>query len=328
MSRKIRLAMFRVDNHLYHYLPVLAKLDMLRFRDVSPECHYWFTDCYFPLIVVPKVAGGIEVTKICDYEPHRAREAAGVLAKPPEVVEDPRDLARNVDAAFIANCGDDGSDHRELSEPFLRKKIPTFIDKPFALSTKDAVAMVRLARRHKTPIYSASLLSVVKQPELLRRQFKRIGGVVSGVVNGAPGWKTESGQEGVIHAVSLVQAVFGSGLRSVFCHGDHPGHYAALEYESGLQVSMHLAVGIGGYTVEVFGSNRDPNLCSLHSGMIGNVDYSLGASTIAHHFKRMIQTGKPPRDYDEMIENIAVCEALSKSRKLGRKVKIREVWKR
>jgi predicted dehydrogenase len=320
--------MFRVDNHLYHYLPVLTKLDMLRLREISPECHYWFTDCYFPLEVVPKVATGFEVTKICDYDPGRAHEAAEVFIKRPEIVEDPRDLARNVDAAFIANCSEDGSDHLELSEPLIRKKIPTFIDKPFALSTKDAVAMVRLARRHKTPIYSASLLRVVEQAEFLRRQFKRIGGVVSGVVNGAPGWYTESGQEGVIHGVSLVQAVFGSGVRSVFCHGDHPGHYAAITYESGLQVHMHLANGIAGYTVEVFGANRDPNLRSIHSGMIGNVDYSAGASTIAHHFKRMIRTGKPPQDYEEMIENIAVCEALLKSRKLGRKVKISEVWKR
>ncbi len=328
MPRKIRLGMFRADGHLFHYLPVLAKIDMLRLREVCPACHYWFADCYRPAIVVPKVARGFEVTKLCDYDPHRARTAAGVLARRPEVVEDPRDLARDVDAVFLANCDEDGADHLELSEPLIRKKIPTFIDKPFALSTKDAVEMVRLARRHKTPIYSASLMSVVEQPEILRRQFRRIGGVVSGVVSGSPGWRTESGQEGVIHGASLVQAVFGSGVSSVFCHGDHPGHYAAIVYESGLQVSMHLAQGIGGYTVEVFGANRDPNPRSLYCDMIGNVDYSVGASTIAHRFKRMIQTGKPPRDYDEMIENVAVCEALLKSRKLGRKVKLSEVWKR
>jgi len=328
MARKIRLAMFRVDNHLYHYLPVLAKLDMLRLREISPECHAWFTDCYRPLEVIPKVATGFEVTKICDYNPACAREATSVFAKRPEVVEDPRDLARDVDAVFIANCGDDGSDHLKLSEPLIRKRIPTFIDKPFALATKDAVEMVRLARRYQTPIYSSSLLSIAEQPEILRRQFQRIGGVSAGVVTGAPGWRTDSGQEGVIHGVSLVQAVFGCGVASVYCHGDHPGHYAAIVFESGLQVSMHLAPGIAGYTVEVFGNNRDPNPGYLSSGMIGNIDFSVGASVIAHRFKRMIQTGKPPRDYEEMIENIAVCEALRKSRKLGRKVKIREVWKK
>ena len=90
---------------------------------------------------------------------------------------------------------------------------------------------------------------------------------------------------------------------------------------------MHLAPGIAGYTVEVFGANRDPNHRSLYSGLIGNVDYAVGASVVAHRFKRMIRTGKPPRDYDDMIENIAVCEAGLRSLKLGRKVKIKEVWR-
>ena len=139
MARKIRLAMFRVDNHLYHFLPVLAKLDLLRLREISPECHYWFTDCYRPLEVVPKVATGFEVTKICDYDAARAEEAATVFVKRPTVVQDPSELASDVDAAFIANCGDDGSDHLQLAEPLIRKKIPTFVDKPFALATKDAI---------------------------------------------------------------------------------------------------------------------------------------------------------------------------------------------
>ena len=327
MTQKIRLAMFRVDSHLYHYLPVLTQLDMMRWHEIAPECHYWFTDCYRPLEVVPKIATGFEVTKICDYNPDCAEKAASVFVKRPEVVENPRNLGHDIDAAFIANCGDDGSDHLKLSEPLIRKGIPTFIDKPFALSTKDAVEMVRLARRHQTPIYSSSLLSITEQPKILRRQFQRIGGVSAGVVTGSPGWRTESGQEGVIHGVSLVQAVFGCGVVSVYCHGDHPGHYAAIVFASGLQVSMHLAPGIGGYTVEVFGKNGDPNPRYLTSGIIGNVDFSVGASVIAHRFKRMIQTGKPPRDYEEMIENIAVCEALRKSRKLDRKVKIHEIWR-
>ena len=110
-----------------------------------------------------------------------------------QVCEDLRDMCRDVDAAFLCNCGLDGSDHRELAEPFIKKGIPTFIDKPLALEAKDASAMVKLARRYKTPIYSTSLLAVVDQVDTLRRQFNRIGNVTRGTVSGAPGWRTKSG---------------------------------------------------------------------------------------------------------------------------------------
>lgn len=328
MAKKIRLAMFRVDFHLYHYAPVLAKLNMRQFRELSSACHYWFTDCYDPFTVVPKVAGGFQVVAVGDYDSDKAQEGAGVFLDKPRATDDPKDLLRDVDAAFICNCDLDGSDHRKLAEPFIRKRIPTFIDKPFALATTDAIAMVNLAKRYRTPIYSSSLLSVAYANDNLRRRFNQIGGAVTGMVCGAPGWATPSGQEGVIHGVSLLQGVFGYAAKWVQAFGDHPGHIARVGYSSGLEVGMYLKPGIGGYTVEVFGANRDPNPRHLFSDMIDNTDYAVGASIIAHRFRRMVRTGKPPRDYDEMIENIAVCEALRRSRKTGRKVAVREVWKR
>lgn len=329
MPKLIRLAMLRIDNHFHHFLPVMARIDLRQLREISPECHYWFTDCYRPFGVVPPFIDGFDVVKLWDHQPEKVQKALTLFPTPPVACAERRELTRDVDAAFINNCDLDGSDHRRLAEPFIKRGIPTYIDKPFALSTRDAVAMVKLARRHRTPIYSSSLLSVVDQVENMRRELKQIGKrVTAGVVAGAPGWATESGQEGVIHGISLLQGIFGYGAQWALSFGRYPSQYAVIGYDSGLEVSMALNNGIAGYTAEAFGSNRDPHKRCLYSGMVGNTDFALGASVIAGRFLKMIRTGKPPRDYDEMIENIAVCEAARKSWKLGRKVKIAEVWKR
>ena len=85
MPRAIRLGVLNVDNHLYHFLPVLAKLDLRRFREVTPECHYWFTDCYRPFEVVPKFVTGFKVTRLWDADPVLAQEGITVFADPPEI---------------------------------------------------------------------------------------------------------------------------------------------------------------------------------------------------------------------------------------------------
>jgi hypothetical protein len=41
----------------------------------------------------------------------------------------------------------------------------------------------------------------------------------------------------------------------------------------------------------------------------------------------MARTRKAPVDYNDMIENVAVVAAARKAHKLGRTVKLREVWR-
>src|SRR5689334_18168979 len=53
-----------------------------------------------------------------------------------EIVEKPADLIKRVDAIMIES--QQGSRHLERARPFLEAGIPTFVDKPFANSLKDA----------------------------------------------------------------------------------------------------------------------------------------------------------------------------------------------
>src|SRR5687767_1448341 len=73
-----------------------------------------------------------------------------------KLVDKPEDMIGKVDGIMIESvCG---SVHLERARPFLEAGIPTWIDKPFANSTRDAEAILNLAAKKNVPVFSASSL--------------------------------------------------------------------------------------------------------------------------------------------------------------------------
>lgn len=64
-------------------------------------------------------------------------------------------MAENVDAFIIHSI--DGRKHRPQLEALLRYGKPVFVDKPFAASLEDAVAMFEAADSARVPVFSSSL---------------------------------------------------------------------------------------------------------------------------------------------------------------------------
>lgn len=85
------------------------------------------------------------------------------------LVDKLEDLLGKVDGVLIES--NDGSIHLERARPFLEAGIPVFIDKPFALSVKDAEALANLAARKNLPIFSSSSLRFAPEVQdiVLRR---------------------------------------------------------------------------------------------------------------------------------------------------------------
>lgn len=81
--------------------------------------------------------------------PTRGWEGLDVVAEPP-------DLVRLVDAAVV--LGRDGSHHRGAAEPLLRAGLSVFVDKPFALTSRDAAALIAQARAAGGRVTSFSAL--------------------------------------------------------------------------------------------------------------------------------------------------------------------------
>ena len=84
----------------------------------------------------------------------------------------------------------DGSVHLERAMPFLKRGMPTYVDKPFACSLADARAMFKVAMESHVPLMSSSSLRYA--PEVVAAQGgKGASGAVVGVSTYGPAPTTQ-----------------------------------------------------------------------------------------------------------------------------------------
>ena len=346
MKGKIRLGVLRCDTHAYWYAPFFAKCDCDRFRINDTACYNIFCSLADPYKLDIPWVPGFTIASCWDEEKERARKFSATFLGTAEVASSPEEMAdkKKIDAAFIADCSGDGHDKLKLARPFIEKGIPVFVDKPFAHNLKDAKALVRLAKKHRTPIMSASLLEYNTVAKQFARRFDEIGEVGMIVVNGVG----SVGLPGIIHGIALVRNFFGDGVESVQAMGDVPLHESASRKlnAGGLPdfkakrvplnyIHMHYANGKQGLVIngpmDLFPGRCDFHATAhskngtLHSPPIGDPEFMGGGAVILKLFRKMVQTGKPVISYDSLLEKIAIVDAALLSQKRGTAVKLKEI---
>ena len=328
---KIKVGIIRCDLHAYYYGALAFRHDPITMRDSEdgPGHASYF---YFYLnysdgrkITVPTVRG-FELARVWDANRRQAEIMAEVFDDHPAVCDTFEEVSDGVDMVYIADCTGEGEDHLKLATPSLQKRVPTFVDKPFAYDVADAQAMVRLAKRRKTPVMSLSMLRVVPHATRFRNRFTELGEVEFGIVKGGG-----SRMDGHVHAISLAQHLFGPGVESVECMGKTPLGYVHLDYggkphRPPAGVVLNCRSG-GSYHCAMYASAYSSQ-GAIHSPDIGDFVFPWGAAAILKVAKKMVQTGKPPVSYDEMIECIAVASAARLAQKRGKPVSLKEVMRR
>ena len=81
-------------------------------------------------------------------------------AKIDYIVQDFREMIGQVDAVLLAR--DDAQRHLEMAKPFLEAGIPIFIDKPLALTVKEANTLLSL-QQYEGQLFSCSSLRYAKE---------------------------------------------------------------------------------------------------------------------------------------------------------------------
>lgn len=254
---------------------------------------------------------GVRVVKVWDP----LRDAAARLADVcgiPEVAASPEACAEGVDAVLVV---DDGSgEHWRHALPALRRGVPTFCDKPLAMTGRDARAVVAAARAGGAPFLSASSLRFVPDVVKLAGEVKSLG-----PVNLAT---STCGNELVyygIHALELAYAVLGGG--AVSCHNvGQPGrNLARIRFRDGRD--LMLIVGErewmrAGYQLCLYGSKGwrtlTPDLSDLYFHLLTR-------------FFAMLRDGVPAVPLDEQVEVIAALDAAKRSLAEKREVTLAEV---
>lgn len=252
-----------------------------------------------------------KVVKIWDPDKTAAAAIADICSIA-TVADSPEKCIEDIDAALLI---DDGSGAQwKYAAAALRAGVPTFCDKPLAMTAKEAGAIAKIARESGTKFMSASSLRFVPDIVKLREDAAAIGAIRLCLVTG-PGDLVYYG----VHALSMAYAVLGAGVISANNTGSEGSQIVRLRHEKDLDIL--LLVGARermrtGFSIQLFGEKGnlrvEPDLKDLYG-------YLLEA------FLDLVLHDKVSVPVEEEVELIAALEAGQRSLELGREVKLSEV---
>ena len=252
-----------------------------------------------------------QVAKVWDPQKEWAERLADVCSIP-EVCDGPDECAEGVDVVIII---DDGSgDHCQYAITPLKKGVPTFCDKPLAMTAKRAQEIADLAKETGTPFMSASSLRFVPDILKLRDEVAELGDIHLAT--------TICGNELVyygIHALSMAYGVLGRGAVSCVNVGQQGRNIVRVRFESGRD--LVLMVGErdymrAGYQICLHGSKGwrtlQPDLEDLYYYLL-------------ERFMKLVRDGEVSVPVDEEVEVIATLEAGKRSLIEGQEVAVKEM---
>ena len=250
-------------------------------------------------------------------EAPRFAKASAAAGRIPTIVKDWRDMLGQVDGIMITHRH--AKYHAEVARFFVNHGVPCFVDKPFTFTLAEGKSLCRLARKKRVAIVSFSVKVYHQTFRDFRKALKGIGKVRFFTSTGPV--DLESTYGGVffygIHQVDPVIELFGNQVETASLHARGKDGVATLTYRNGPIVTINCARDRGGFHASVVGDQGmlDWNFTNDPKPYIAG----------ARLFTRMFRTGKAPIPYERMLAPVAVLEALAKSLKLGRPVKVAKV---
>ncbi len=262
-------------------------------------------------VAAKKRLAGAEVVKIWDPVKAAAERLADVcgIAK---VCDGADECSEGVDAVVIVDDGS-GEQWKYALTP-LRKGVPTFCDKPLAMTAKQAKAVADLARTSGTPFMSASALRFVPDVLALAKEVPSLGDIHLAT--------TICGNELLyygIHALEAAYAVLGRGAVSCLNVGRPGRNIVRVRFENGRDLLLMVAEKEwmrAGYQINLYGTKGwrtlTPNLADLYWYLFDR-------------FLTLVRTRKESVPIEEEVEVIAVLEAGKRSLAENREVTVAEV---
>jgi predicted dehydrogenase len=121
----------------------------------------------FPQDAIP----GARVTHVWTQD-RALSEHIAAAALIPTIIDDPTRMIGAVDALLLAR--DDAENHLALAMPFLQAGLPVYIDKPLALSRREALAIYACQSKPGL-VFSCSALAYAREFQLLANERDALG---------------------------------------------------------------------------------------------------------------------------------------------------------
>ena len=258
----------------------------------------------------------LRATKLWGADPVQAREKAA-MAEIPTVVERPEDAMDGVDAVMVLNRW--GVDHFEPARLALERGLPLFVDKPMTDDPDQAVELTRAATQAGVGFMSASALRYDHNLLELGQTLESMG-PLRGLSFALPNDWVLYG----VHAVDVLHALLGSGVRDVTSVRDEQNDLVILRWSGGrfgIVTQMRESLRImqcTGYTARGWAAAE----ASPADEEGGYPRYYVDTVRV---FERMLQSAEWPIDAVEMVDVIRVFAAVDIAAREGRTVELREI---
>ncbi|MFH0939563.1 MAG: Gfo/Idh/MocA family oxidoreductase, partial [Planctomycetota bacterium] len=221
-----------------------------------------------------------------------------------QLVDKPEDMIGKVDGIMIESVG--GSAHLERAMPFLEAKVPTWIDKPLACSTQDARAIIKLAKKHKTPLFSASTLRYGLEVQKIKAMREELGAPLAVDVYGKhqarafnPGWLNYG-----FHTTELLFELIGPGFQKLKFVAAGAVAHASGSWKSGAIGSVTLiSEGDCPFGFTYFGEKKTQSVC---------IDMKYGYRELLKKIVEFFNTGNAPTPIENAFEVIKYLETVNK----------------
>ncbi len=241
---------------------------------------------------------GAKVTHILTQDTalsaHIAR-TAGIAV----ICESAEEMIADVDAVLL--CRDDPENHREMAKPFIDAGIPLFIDKPLCDTQADLDYFAAEAAKGRF-IMSCSSQRYAGECMAAKQDLPNLGKVELITAVGKKDWTK--------YGVHMLEAIFSilddPKPISVINTGKPDAAIVTIEFESGLQVTVHLMEHISGtFQLSIFGQ-QNWKLVDIKNS------YAMFRDNIIE-FIRSVQEGKPRLAFEKTEQIIKTLIAGNES---------------
>ena len=256
---------------------------------------------------------GAQVVSVFGVDPERTAEVAEE-GNIPKIVESPDEMMGDVDVVLVVFRH--GGLHRQYAEPFVREKIPVFVDKPLAISPQDARALLNAADKSGSLLTSFSTLRYAADMRAFIEEAKAFGNVPFTSFTGPADRQSEYGGLPFygVHIAELMAEMNGSGVRSVYAVENNKTVVATVRYESDKTSTLNF-LGNASYVFHMSAFGEEGFAArKLDAGSC----YKDGLEVVLE----MVRSGKPPLSREELLEPVLVLTAIEQSLVAGKSVDI------
>jgi predicted dehydrogenase len=266
----------------------------------AENSHSWNFGIHFN---IEKQHPGARVTHIWGETDEFARISAE-KGKIPTIVKDPLEMMGHIDALIVDHR--DGKFHLDAAYPFIEKRIPTFVDKPFCIKASEGKKFLEAARKYKTPVSSLSTIAYSRTTDKIKADVNASEKIGQAVIYG-PG-KVNSVYNGVyyyvVHSLQTITRIFGENIKRVRVTGSEQNVITTLEYENGFIATMIFIEAYYGFLMNI----------ETNKGMMTYEPTWKEENSIFHRdLVKMFRTGEEPRAYQSILNEVSVLEAIAKS---------------